>query len=209
MEQADLHRVFSELDTKLGHLTQRLESYRNYERNQETAAHRRTSKCVWICGQEQNPEVQARCLRQCQTPVVPFESIENMYKEFPVDVQRLREDYALRQHFERYQRSPDSMKETPEECEAILDIYAMPISVHTLPDEAWSKAMSIISHKKFAKHLSRLLDNWEGRRGDYPKLSQKELIRKLTRHDREGVIEAALQKRRRKEQERLGGTTKE
>ncbi len=194
MNDFDLHRVFGELDSKLEHLSSRLESYRTYDRPEEDQKRKLTSKCTWVCGKEADPETKSRCMRQCQSPIVPIESIENMYKEFPVDVQRLREDTNLRQVFERHQRSPQSIPSTDEECIVISDIYAMPISVHTLPDEAWGKSLAILMRSKHEKHLHALLANWEGRQADFPESSRKELVRKLSRHDKHGVLRDAIKK---------------
>jgi len=192
-EMADLHDTFAKLDKKIEELRKRLDRHRSYgtKNNKETHEHY-SAKCSWVCKQEKDGKTRSRCLQQCSQPVITFESIESMEREFPVDVKRLRSDLTLRQTFERHQRAPLTIKHSKTEASDISDIYAMPISTIALPELSWDQAMDVMKNEEYKPHLKKLVQNWSDRSRDYSEPAKEELIRKIQRHDSHEIIQQAI-----------------
>lgn len=187
VEDANLAVIFSDLDEKIKLLRKKVESHRNYGQT-DKKPHKTSQKCHWVCDNQKSHAAKVRCLQQCTHPIVHVEQIENMSKDFPTDVQRLRNDPELRQTFERYQRAPQSIKHTLHEALDISDIYAMPIATIALPEFSWSQAMDVAKNPEFEPQLKLLVKNWNDRSQDYPSEAREELLRKIERHDSNNVI---------------------
>lgn len=190
IDHAQLNEAFANLDTQIIALSRKVEAHRNYLKD-STPEKRSSSKCQMIC-KDLKGDKKLRCLRQCTRPVVPFEQIESMAEEFPIDVKRLQDDVDLRQNFERHQRAPetigDAENETDAEASLIADMYAMPISTAALPDEAWARSMDLVKMDKFAPQRETLVRNWKYRAQSYSEAAKDELTRKINRHDTDDII---------------------
>jgi hypothetical protein len=188
MRQAELHQVFQNLDSKIQHFGKKLEQHRKYGYDREGVETDVTSKCHWICKAQQHPQIRLQCIEQCTHPIVHFEKIQDVEKDFPIDVQRLRTDLNLRHTFERHQRAPQSIQHTEAEAITISDIYAMPIATVSLPEEAWDRAMSVMKDDKYQNQRHALVRNWYDRARNYPPEAKEELSRKIHRHDSEHIL---------------------
>ena len=189
VDHARIYNLLADLDSKIIELGRKIEKHRQYSADE--GGH--SNKCHMICKQLQG-ETKLRCLKQCVRPVVSFEKIEDMSNEFPIDVQRLRDDIHLRERFERHQYSPDSIEDSEAEASAISDIYAMPIATVALPDESWNRAIMIISKKQYRPQREHLIINWKDRQSVYTPEAQEELSRKIERHDQDNVIMETIRK---------------
>jgi hypothetical protein len=199
MRQAELHQVFQNLDQKILHFSKTLEKHRKYGFDREGGETNVPSKCHWICKAQQHPQVRLQCIEQCTNPIVHFEKIQDVEKDFPIDVQRLRTDLNLRHTFERHQRAPQTIQHTQAEAIDIADIYAMPIATVSLPEEAWDRAMTVMKDDQFTDQRHALVRNWQDRSRNYPPEAKEELSRKIHRHDSEHILFeelSALEKKR-------------
>ncbi len=185
VDSARLRQVFDNLDQKIIELSAKLEKYRSYNNDAITAERKSKTneRCMLKCAGDD-----LECIRQCTHPVVNLTSNDALKEEFPIDFQRLDSDIQLRNTFQRYQTSPSSIQPIDSEATSIADIFAMPVATAALSDETWAKAMEIISDEAFEMQLQDLVNNWTHRSSSYSPESQRELARKINRHDKDGRI---------------------
>lgn len=177
-DHARLNEVFNQLDSKIDHLSRKIEQRRVYDQRGANSTSKISQKCQMICREVKDGKLE--CLQQCMQPVVPLEELRG---EFPIDMQRLDRDMELRQNFERHQHSPNQIKPTMDEASVIADIYAMPISTAALPEESWRASMDVITLPEFEAQKIALVNNWKIRQGSYSDQAKDELARKVQRHD--------------------------
>lgn len=204
MEEANLTNVFSELDDRIEMLRKKVEKHRKYsmpvtvERHgssrSEKKATKTSQKCHWVCENEKSHDAKVRCLEHCSKPIVNVESFENLERDFPIDVKRIRHDTELRQTFERHQRAPQTIKHNMHEALDISDMYAMPIATIALPEMSWSQAMDVMKNPEYEAQLELLSKNWHDRASDYSPEAKEELLRKIERHDTNDILANAISK---------------
>jgi hypothetical protein len=192
MKSAELHQIFSDLDTRIMHLSRKIEGHRKYGQSEEKVS--TSSRCSLICKKLKGSN-KLRCIDQCSQPVLSFEKVEDMANDFPIDVQRLRTDLPLREVFTRHQRAPETIRNTDPEASWIVDIYSMPISTLSQPEEAWDRAMDVMKRPERSDALDALVQNWMDRARNYTPESQDELARKIRRHDSGHIIADAISRK--------------
>jgi len=192
MQSAELHQIFEDLDTRIMDLSRRIEGHRKYGQSDDHNV--TSSRCTLIC-KKLKGEGKLRCMNQCVQPVVNFEKVESLSKDFPIDVQRLRTDLPLREMFQRHQRAPSTINNTDTEASWIVDIYSMPISTLSLPEEAWDRSMTVMKSPEREASLDALVQNWIDRGRNYTPEAQDELARKIRRHDSQHIIADAISRK--------------
>lgn len=184
MHSAQLREIFNNLDKRIDHLSRKIEKHRTFGKDNPD---HESSKCVLLC-QKMKGTTKRRCMDNCSMPSMPFEAIEDLANDFPIDVERLRTDHTLREEFERHQKTPDTIRNTSKDAELIPDLYTMPIAVLALPETSWDRAMTVMKSENRTAERENMVQNWLDRSSSYPPEAQDELSRKINRHDTDNIL---------------------
>lgn len=181
------------LTKKLQMLNMQLIDRRKYSHLADVQERKFSRSCSLICSKLADQEKRLQCLKACQPPSVPWVEVEQNYRhEFPLDLQRLNADAELKDQFLRHQMAASTIEDNPREAEIVADLYSMPISVFTIPDESWHQSFVVITNPQHSAQLAKLVQNWKDRKSVYTEEASDELAKNIRRFDHDQTVMNAI-----------------